>query len=94
MDFILSSNGITSKISDIENRAYLDRISREISNLDSSSDSMLFLQQMVRNSALLSSFERNLDNPFPSIDNNAQYLTYFMVYFDTRNILEALWHIG
>jgi len=64
VDFILSSNVITSKMSDIENRAYLDRISREISNLDSSSDSMLFLQQMVRNSALLSCFERNLDIHF------------------------------
>ena len=44
VDFILSSDGITSMLGDIENRAYLDRMSWEISNLDSSSDFMPFLQ--------------------------------------------------
>jgi hypothetical protein len=52
---------------------------------------MLFLQQMVRISALLSSFDRNLDS-FPSIEDNAQDPTYLMAaYFDTRNKVEALW---
>ena len=83
---------ITSKLSNIENKVYLDKISREIRNLDSPFDSMPFVQQMVRISALLSSFDRNLDDSFPSIDDNTQDPSYFMAaYFDTRNIVEALW---
>ena len=83
---------ITSKFSDIENRVYLDKISSEIRNLNPPFDSMPFLQQMVRISALLSNFDRNLDHSFPFIDDNTQDPSYFMAaYFDTRNIVEALW---
>src|SRR5215204_1258406 len=83
---------ITSRLSDIENRVYLDKISREIRNLNPPFDSMPFLQQMVRISTLLSSFDRNLDGSFPFIDDNTQDPTYFMAaYFDTRNIVESLW---
>jgi hypothetical protein len=83
---------ITSKLSDIENNVYLDKISREIRNLNPPFDSMPFLQQMVRISTLLSTFDRNLDDSFPFIDDNTQDPTYFMAaYFDTRNIVESLW---
>jgi hypothetical protein len=41
---------------------------------------------------LLNSFDRNFNNSFPAIDENAQDPTYFIAaYFDTKNIAEALW---
>jgi hypothetical protein len=47
---------------------------------------------MVSLSVLLNRFDRNLDNSFPAIDDNAQDPTYFIAaYFDTKNIAEALW---
>jgi hypothetical protein len=47
---------------------------------------------MVSLSALLNSFDRNFNNSFPAIDENAQDPTYFIAaYFDTKNIAEALW---
>src|SRR5215207_11133793 len=83
---------ITSKLSDFENRVYLDKISKSIRDLSSTTDTLLFVQRMVSLSALLSSFDRNLDNSFPAIDENAQDPTYFIAaYFDTKNIAEALW---
>jgi hypothetical protein len=82
----------TSKLSDSESRAYLDKIFKSIRDLNSTTDTLLFVQQMVSLGALLSSFDRNLDNPFPGIDENAQDPTYFIAaYFDTKNIAEALW---
>jgi hypothetical protein len=83
---------ITSKLRDFENKVYLDKISMSIRDLSSVTDIPLFVQQMVSLSALLSSFDRNLDNSFPAIDENAQDPTYFIAaYFDTKNISEALW---
>ena len=84
---------VTSKRSDFENRVYLDKISKSARDLNSTTnDIVLFVQQMVSLSALLSSFDRNLDNSFPDIDQNAQDPTYFIAaYFDTKNIVEALW---
>ena len=83
---------ITSKLSNFENSIYLDKISKSIRDLNSTTDTLLFAQQMVSLSALLSSFDRNLDNPFPGIDENAQDPTYFIAaYFDTKNIAESLW---
>src|SRR5215213_3346582 len=84
---------ITSKPNDFENRVYLDKISKSIRDLTSTaSDTLLFVQQMVSLSALLSSLDRNLGNSFPAIDENAQDPTYFIAtYFDTKNIAEALW---
>src|SRR5215213_10521500 len=84
---------ITSKPNDFENRVYLDKISKSIRDLTSTaSDTLLFVQQMVSLSALLSSLDRNLGNSFPAIDENAQDPTYFIAtYFDTKNITEALW---
>ena len=83
---------ITSKLSDFENRVYLDKISKSIRDLNSTTDTLLFVQQMVSLSALLSSFDRNSDNSFPAIDENATDPTYFIAaYFDTKNIAEALW---
>jgi hypothetical protein len=83
---------IKSRLSDIENRAYIDKISRAIRNLRSASDTLLFIQQMVRLSKLLSCLDMNIYDSFPSIDDNAQDPTYFIAaYFDTRNIVEALW---
>ena len=83
---------ITSKLSDFENRVYLDKISKSIRDLSSTTDTLLFVKQMVSLGALLSSFDRNLNNSFPAIDENAQDPTYFIAaYFDTKNIVEALW---
>src|SRR5215211_6653704 len=84
---------ITSKLSDSENRAYLDRISRSARDLNSTAiDTLLFVEQMVSLSALLNSYDRNFNNSFPAIDENAQDPTYFIAtYFDTKNITEALW---
>jgi hypothetical protein len=84
---------ITSKSNDFENRVYLDKISKSIRDLTSTAnDTLLFVQQMVSLSALLSSLDRNLGNSFPAIDENAQDPTYFIAtYFDTKNIAEALW---
>jgi hypothetical protein len=83
---------ITSRLSDFENRVYLDKISKSARDLNSTNDIVLFVQQMVSLSALLSSFDRNSDNSFPDIDQNAQDPTYFIAaYFDTKNIVEALW---
>ena len=84
---------ITSKFSDSENSVYLDKISKSIKDLNSTAtDSLHFVEQMVSLSALLSSFDRNLGNSFPAIDENAQDPTYFIAaFFDTKNIAEALW---
>src|SRR5918995_1308049 len=93
-EILLSIMEITSKLSDFENRVYLDKISKLIMDLNNSTstDTLLFVQQMVSLSALLSSFDRNLGNSFPAIDDNAQDPTYFIAaYFDTKNIAEALW---
>ena len=83
---------IPSKLSDFENRVYLDKISKSIRDLKSTTHTLHFVQQMVFLSELLSSFDRKLDNSFPAIDENAQDPTYFIAaYFDTKNIDEALW---
>ena len=83
---------ITSKIRDFENKVYLDKISTSIRDLRSTTDIPLFVQQMVSLSALLSNYDRNLDNSFPGIDENAQDPTYFIAaYFDTKNIAESIW---
>ena len=82
----------TSNLSNFENRVYLDKISKSVRDLKSTNDTLLFVQQMVSLSALLSNFDRNLDNSFPTIDENAQDPTYFIAaYFDTNNIADALW---
>lgn len=83
---------IKSKLRDFEDRTYLDKISMSIRDLSSTTDIQLFVQQMVSLSALLSNFDRNLDNSFPVIDENAQDPTYFIAaYFDTKNIAESIW---
>jgi hypothetical protein len=84
---------ITSTLSDSENRDYLDKISRSARDLNSTAiDTILFVEQMVSLSVLLNSFDRNFNNSFPAIDENAQDPTYFIAaYFDTKNIAEALW---
>ena len=82
----------TSNLSNFENRVYLDKISKSVRDLKSTNDTLLFVQQMVSLSALLSNFDRNLDNSFPTIDENAQDPIYFIAaYFDTNNIADALW---
>jgi hypothetical protein len=84
---------ITSTLSDSENRDYLDKISRSARDLNSTAiDTILFVEQMVSLSVLLNSFDRNFNNSFPAIDENAQDPTYFIAaYFDTKNIADALW---
>ena len=63
---------ITSNLSDFEIKAYLDKISNAIKDLDSTTDTLLFVQQMVYLSSLLSNFDQNLNNSFSAIDENAQ----------------------
>src|SRR5215475_11826104 len=83
---------ITPRPNDFENRGILNKISKLIRDLNSTTHNLLFIQQMVSLSELLSNFYRNLDNSFPAIDENAQDPTYFIAaYFDTKNIAEALW---
>jgi hypothetical protein len=83
---------ITPELGEFENRVYLDKISKSVRDLNSTTDTLRFVQEMVSLSALLSSFDRNLDNSLPAIDENAQDPTYFIAaYFDTKNIVEALW---
>ena len=68
---------INSKLNDFENRVYLNKISKSVRDLNSTAtDTLLFVQQMVSLSALLSSLDRNLGNSFPAIDENAQDPTY------------------
>jgi hypothetical protein len=83
---------ITSGLIDFQNRVYLDRISKSVRDLSSTSiDSQLFVNQMVSLSKLLSNLHRKLDKPIPSIDKNAQDPAYFIAaYFDTTNIDEAI----
>ena len=83
---------ITSKPSDFENKFYLDKISVAIKDLDSTTDTLLFVQQMVSLSSLLSNFDQNFNNSFPEIDEKAQDPSYFIAAcFDTKNLAEALW---
>jgi len=82
----------TSKLSDFENSIYLNKISKYVRDLKSTTDTLLFVRQMLSLSELLSSFHRNLDDSFPAIDENIQDPTYFIAsYFDTKNIADALW---
>ena len=83
---------ITSGLIDSQNRVYLDRISKSVRDLSSTSiDSPLFVHQMVSLSKLLSSLHRKLDKSIPSIDKNAQDPAYFIAaYFDTTNIGDAI----
>lgn len=83
---------ITSGLIDFQNQVYLDRISRLVRDLSSTSiDSQLFVNQMVSLSKLLSSLHRKLDKPIPSIDKNAKDPAYFIAaYFDTTNIGDAI----
>jgi hypothetical protein len=82
----------TYTISDNENRVYLNRISSSVRDLNSTTDTRLFVQQMVSLSESLSNFDRNLGNSFPDIDENTQDPTYFIAaYFDTKDIVESIW---
>ena len=70
---------ITSGLNDFQNRVYLDRISRLVRDLSSTSiDSQLFVNEMVSLSKLLSSLHRKLDKSIPSIDKNALDPAYFI----------------
>jgi hypothetical protein len=82
----------TSKLSDFENSIYLNKISKSVRDLRSTTDTLLFVRQMLSLSELLSRFHRNLDNSFSAVDENIQDPTYFIAaYFDTENIADALW---
>lgn len=83
---------ITSGLNDFQNRVYLDRISRLVRDLSSTSiDSQLFVNEMVSLSKLLSSLHRKLDKSIPSIDKNALDPAYFIAaYFDTTNLGDAI----
>ena len=80
-----------SSLNDIENRSYLSRISKLAKDLSHTRDALIFIQQMVSLSTLLSRFDRDPDS-FPGIDENANDPTYFLAaYLDTKNIAKALW---
>jgi hypothetical protein len=83
---------ITSKFYNYASQVYLDKISEEIRDLNSTTDTLPFVQKMVSLSALLSSFDQQLNNSFPAIDDKADDPTYFIAaYFDIKNVAEALW---
>jgi hypothetical protein len=83
---------ITSGLNTFENKVYLDKISKSIRKLASTTDILLFVQQMIPLSELLNSFDRNIENSFPDIDENTQDPTYFIAaYFDTKNIADSIW---
>ena len=69
---------IASNLSYFENKAYLDKISKAIKDLDSTTDTLLFVQQMVSLSSLLSNFDQNLNNSFSAIDEKAKDPSYFI----------------
>lgn len=77
--------------SDLENKVYLHKISKAVTDLSSSTtDPLFFVGKIVHLSALLNSLD--LDNSFPTINENLQDPTYFIAaYLDTKNIAEALW---
>jgi hypothetical protein len=76
--------------SDLENKVYLHKISKTVTDLSSTTDTLFFIQKMVRLSALLNRLD--LDNSFPTIDENLRDPTYFIAaYFDTKNMAVALW---
>jgi hypothetical protein len=82
---------ITSRLNDFE-KVYLDKLSRSIKELHSTTDILLFVQQMVPISELLNSFDGEIENSFPDIDENTRDPTYFIAaYFDTKNISESIW---
>ena len=83
---------LTSRLNDFENKGYLNKISRSIKELYSTTDILLFVQQMVALSELLNSFDREIENSFPDIDENTQDPSYFIAtYYDTKNISESIW---
>jgi hypothetical protein len=83
---------IKSKLSDLENQVYLNKISKSVRELNSTTDILLFVQKMVPLSGLLSSYDQSLGNSFPDIDDNTQDPTYFIAaYLDTKNIVESIW---
>jgi hypothetical protein len=82
----------TSKHCNYASQVYLDKISEAIRDLNSITDTLPFVHKMVSLSALLSSFDQQLNNSFPVIDDKADDPTYFIAaYFDIKNVAEALW---
>jgi hypothetical protein len=82
---------IKSKINDLENRVYLDKVSESIADLRATNDILPFARKMVSLGALLNTFERDSSISFPIIDENTQDPTYFIAaYFDTRDLAVAL----
>jgi hypothetical protein len=79
--------GFTSKHSNYASQVYLDKISKAIRDLNSTTDTLPFVHKMVSLSALLSSFDKQLNNSFPVIDDKADDPTYFIAaYFDIKNV--------
>lgn len=80
-----------SKLGDLENRVYLDKISKSVADLKASRNILLFARKMVYLGALLDSFDHDSNNSFPTIDENTQDPTYFIAaYFDTNDLAVAL----
>jgi hypothetical protein len=78
--------------SDFHNRANLLETCKSLSELDPAKDGLLFVQQIVSLGALLTLLDKDLDDSFSAIDQNARDPTYFLAaYFDTKNIVDALW---
>jgi hypothetical protein len=82
----------TAKHCNYASQVYLDKISEAIRDLNSTTDTLSFVHKMVSLSALLSSFDQQLNKSFPVIDDKADDPTYFIAaYFDIKNVAEALW---
>jgi len=85
---------IITRLSNFEQRVYLDRISKAISDLKSTriTDTSIFIRQMISLSELLARFDGSFVNSFPALDEKATDPTYFIAaYFDTKDIAEAIW---
>ena len=84
----------TAKHCNYASQVYLDKISKAIRDLNSTTDMLPFVHKMVSLSALLSSFDQQINNSFPVIDDKADDPTYFIAaYFDTRNIVRHYGYI-
>jgi hypothetical protein len=82
----------TSKFRDIDNEDIIDKIAKAVKELSFTNDGMIFIEQMISLSTLLSTYDLPLSTTFRAIDEKAQDPSYFIAtYFDTKDIDQALW---
>jgi hypothetical protein len=82
----------TSKFRDFDNEDIVNKISKAVKELSFTNDGMIFIEQMISLSILLSTYDLPLSTTFRAIDEKAQDPSYFIAtYFDTKDIDQALW---